>query len=160
MTKFRASEVINYGTLVYPITKMNDIWLELKPAKSEVVNGLTKISFDIPNLPPLQNALNQMHWSRKHSFSEDWLGLISLVTSQCIPKISFRKARLTLIRKSPKVPDADGLVGSFKMIIDALVNLKILEDDSYTHIGMPTYSWEKTSKETQRISVIIEEVKT
>jgi hypothetical protein len=71
------------------------------------------------------------------------------------PKEPYKKASLTLIRCSSVCPDADGLVQSFKAVIDALVFNKILEDDSMAHIGMPNYKWLKAKPKQGKIVVSV-----
>jgi hypothetical protein len=137
--------------LTYDNRVVSEEWLALKPAK--LIDGV--ICFELPGLPPTTNVLNTKHWAAKKSIRDDWQGLISVVTSQCRPVKPYHRAHLTLTRYSTRCPDSDGLVGSFKYIIDGLVKCRVLEDDSYQHIGMPTYLWEKSSREESRIKVEI-----
>lgn len=73
------------------------------------------------------------------------------------PSEPLSKAKLTLTRYSLRQPDYDGLVGSFKFVIDAIVNHGIIKDDNMQVIGTPNYIWEKTSKGNYKIKVKIEE---
>lgn len=74
------------------------------------------------------------------------------------PKWPLKKAKLTLIRYSSVCPDSDGLVSGFKHIIDGLVIGRVLVNDKFENIGMPTYLWEKAAPRGGRIRVIVEEV--
>ena len=67
------------------------------------------------------------------------------------------KAKLTLIRHSSSEPDYDGLVSSFKYVIDSLVTLKILVNDKSKNIGVPDYKWQKAPAMKGFITVGIEE---
>lgn len=65
-------------------------------------------------------------------------------------------ARLTLTRYSTIEPDYDGLVSSFKPIIDGLVEAGFLAGDKRANIGVPDYRWEKAKRGQGRITVRIE----
>ncbi len=67
-----------------------------------------------------------------------------------------KKAHLTLTRHSSIRPDSDGLVSSFKHVIDGLVDTKIIVDDDYKTIGMPTYLWEKAPAKKGYITIKVE----
>ena len=68
------------------------------------------------------------------------------------------RAKLTLTRYSSVCPDPDGLVSSFKSVLDGLVECGVLENDRFTNIGMPTYAWEKAPKNEGKAKVIVEEI--
>lgn len=113
------------------------------------------LEFEINYLPPLQNQLNVMHWAKR--MREKKLILAQLIAF--IPpkfKKKAAKASLTLTRYSSRQPDFDGLCGSFKPLIDGLVRLGVLEDDSPKIIGYPTYQWEKSKRGQGRIKVRVE----
>lgn len=67
-------------------------------------------------------------------------------------------ARLQLIRHSQTEPDFDGLVSSFKPIIDGLVISGVLENDRSANIGQPDYHWEYAPPKAGKITVRIFEV--
>lgn len=73
-------------------------------------------------------------------------------------RVPLERARLTLTRYSSVAPDFDGLVSSFKHIIDGLIDAGVIVGDSMKVIGAPTYLWEKTSPAKGRVKVIVEEV--
>ncbi len=74
------------------------------------------------------------------------------------PKVPLARARLTCIRRSSVRPDDDGLSGSFKHVIDGLVKLRIIVDDSKKHVER-VYDWEKASPGKGSITVKIEELR-
>ena len=47
---------------------------------------------------------------------------------------------------SSKPPDSDGLVISFKHVLDALILADVIIDDNYMVIGMPDYKWQKQTR--------------
>lgn len=74
------------------------------------------------------------------------------------PPEPLKKARLTLIRRSSARPDTDGLVSGFKHIIDGLVEARVLENDSFEHIGFPDYRWEHAKAGKGHVSIKVEEL--
>lgn len=114
------------------------------------------LEFEINHLPPLQNKLNTMHWAKRAREAKTISGYLNVY----IPKhFRFRraaKAKLTLTRYSSQMPDGDGLTGSFKSLIDSLVRLGVLEDDSPKVIGYPEYIWEKCKRGEGKIKIRIE----
>lgn len=62
-----------------------------------------------------------------------------------------------MIRRSSRSPDYDGLVHSFKPVMDALKFHGIIQDDSMANIGVPEYRWEKTQSGKGHIQLIVEQ---
>lgn len=81
-----------------------------------------------------------------------------IVTRQAPPPRPLTKAKLTLIRHSSRCPDYDGLVVSFKPVVDALKKCGIIADDSMSVIGKPTYEWKKIGVREGKIAVIVDEI--
>lgn len=117
-----------------------------------------KLSFEIPGLPKRINQGHGSHWKARFGEAKKWERQIFLATLGKLPKTPLLKAKLKLTRFSSVSPDFDGLVYSFKPIIDALRKLKIIQDDSMQHIGRPEYRWEKVKPGVGKISVELEEV--
>lgn len=114
--------------------------------------------FQIFGLPKTVNAIGRKHWGAKHTEATKWRKLIA---EKCalhhILNLKLTKAILTLTRHSSKAPDYDGLVSSFKQVIDPLVRCGVIIDDNYTVIGAPTYHWVKRpNKQGGMISIRIE----
>ncbi len=115
------------------------------------------IEFEIATLPKLPNQLLGRHWRARSAHANQWLGKVVVAVNRNKPAEPLPKAKLTMTRLSSSEPDFDGLVGSFKSVVDALVKLKILENDKPSNIGSPTYLWEKTKQGAGKIRVKIEE---
>lgn len=113
------------------------------------------IEFTIPFLPKPRNQLN-VHWRVRHAEAKKCIELVCLHVQSKAPKKPFFKAKLTLIRYSSREPDFDGLVSSFKHIIDGLIHAGILENDKQENIGQPVYQWAKAKPKQGRIFVRIE----
>jgi Holliday junction resolvase RusA-like endonuclease len=74
------------------------------------------------------------------------------------PDRPLEKAEVTLIRYSSRSPDYDGLVHSFKPVVDALKKCLIIKDDNMQVIGRPEYQWIKASPKEGRIEIIVREI--
>lgn len=61
-----------------------------------------------------------------------------LVACECSdkkPKTPLSKAIISIVRHSHRTLDYDGLVGSLKPVVDALVTCGVLSDDSWKVLG-------------------------
>jgi hypothetical protein len=113
------------------------------------------MQFEIHELPKMPNALLRRHWTVVSKESNKWLALVQ--TKLRWKHAPLPKAKLTLIRVSTFEPDFDGLVGSFKFVVDALVDIGVIVDDKYSVIGESRYIWRKAAKKKeQKIIVQIE----
>ncbi len=121
--------------------------------------SLYTFGFSYPQLPKTVNAWRGMHWRFRHAEDKKWKKIVGeLLLSHRKPAAPLKRAKLKLTRFSLVCPDHDGLVSSFKGVVDALVKNGVLEDDSFAHIGVPEYRWEKASPKQGRIEVMVEEV--
>jgi hypothetical protein len=118
-----------------------------------------KYLIELHGLPKRTNS-NNGHWRTRQREALKWKRLVcELVTlSKMKPDKPIEKAKLTCIRFSSVEPDADGLVSSFKHVIDGLILAGVLENDRMSNIGMPEYRWEKVAPKMGKIQVIVEEV--
>lgn len=78
------------------------------------------------------------------------------ILHKAIPPKPLKRAKLTLTRCSSQEPDFDGLVSSFKHIIDGLILGGIIENDKMSNIGQPTYIWEKAPREKGKVIIEVE----
>jgi Holliday junction resolvase RusA-like endonuclease len=114
--------------------------------------------FEVPGLPKRINQGHGSSWQSRYGEAKKWERQIFLATLGKRPAKPLKKCTLKLTRFSSVAPDFDGLVYSFKPVVDALRKLKIIEDDSMAHIGRPEYVWEKAKPGAGRIKVEIKEV--
>lgn len=113
--------------------------------------------FTIHNLPKTPNETLQKHWRVNSGESKKWKRLVwHEILSKGAPLKPLAKAKLTLTRCSSVSPDYDGLVGSFKHVMDGLVESRVIESDKMDCIGKPDYRWEKTAPKKGRIEILIE----
>lgn len=115
------------------------------------------IQFEIMGLPKTINAAGRWHWALKSKEANYWKKMVFLSVCSQRPIEPLKKAKLTLTRCSSSEPDFDGLVSSFKHVLDGLKEARIILDDKPSNIGSPTYLWEKVSPKAGRIKVKVEE---
>jgi hypothetical protein len=125
-------------------------------------SGLYKLELILIGLPQRINEAPGASWHTRYKESQRWhkrvLGRM-LIGRLSPPLLPLEKAHLTLIRHSRRAPDYDGLVHSFKPVIDALKKCLIIKDDNMRIIGRPDYRWEKAAPKDGKIEVIVREVK-
>lgn len=73
-----------------------------------------------------------------------------------MPSQPFSHAAITMTRGSSIEPDFDGLVSSFKHILDGLKEAKVIVDDKMSVIGQPKYIWERTPRKLGFVRVRVE----
>lgn len=118
-----------------------------------------KLEFMEPKLPPTTNGMVSFHWWKKKKLSDEWNNIVMYhVLKLGAPRAPLEKAKLTLIRYSSREPDYDGLVSSFKVVVDALRHNGVLVDDRMSNIGIPIYDWQKATPKGGFIHVCVEEV--
>ena len=118
-----------------------------------------RLNFKLRGLPRTLNSLGRHHWAVKCNEANKWR---QAVATECMrhkkPDKPLRQASLKLVRYSSGICDADGLVSSFKHVIDGLIDAKIIHDDSWKVIGMPFYDQQKAPRDDGYISVSVEAV--
>lgn len=76
-----------------------------------------------------------------------------------LPATPLKKARITITRHFWRTLDYDGLVGSMKPIVDALVTAGVLVDDSWAVTGPWVVSQEhRLKKDGPLLTVLVEEL--
>ena len=115
-----------------------------------------EMEFEINDLPKTINAIGYTHWAIKAKEARKWKKLVAFEILSKGPCTLLQKAKITLTRFSSRCPDSDGLVSSFKHVIDGIVDSGMLPNDTFKTIGMPTYLWEKAPAKKGKIKVKIE----
>lgn len=116
------------------------------------------LSFELPGLPLMANALLRGHWRKKHGHAVKWKRAVWAKCWHVRPTAPLERAKLTLVRCSSREPDTDGLVSGFKSIVDGLVEAKVLVNDKTANIGFPEYKWEKSTNKLSRVKVRVEQL--
>lgn len=79
------------------------------------------IRFSVPFATPLLNQQQGVHWSRLRNRRKAIAWQVKLAVLGQIPPQPFARARVTITRHSPGVPDTDNLWGGVKGLVDCLV---------------------------------------
>jgi len=114
------------------------------------------IEFEMPGLPPLQNIALLVHRMKRYRLSQEWHELVWAYASPQRPSKPFRRYQLSLTRFSSSEPDYDGLVASFKWVVDGLKHAQIIQDDKLSQSGPWNCSWIKCKKKEGKIRVRVE----
>lgn len=122
------------------------------------MGGKCVIEFSVAGLPKMSNQLLHAGWRVSIGNTNTWKRKVWKACWHLAPAKPLEKAKLTLIRCSSTRPDSDGLVSGFKPCIDGLVEAKILINDSFEVIGMPTYDWQQAKRNGGRIIIKVEEL--
>lgn len=117
-----------------------------------------KVELQIMGLPSISANGPHGHWATKAKERKLWHSLVAYNLGRRLPPKPLEKAKLTLIRHSSSEPDSDGLVISFKPVIDALVKAGVLVNDKRGNIGMPEYDWRQAPPKKGFITIKIEEL--
>lgn len=109
------------------------------------------ISIDF--LPKTRNELERRHYREVTNEKNRVYTAVGFHVRRHAPKKPFKKASLTLIRHSSVEPDWDGLISSFKYVVDALVHYKLIVDDKMENIGRSHVHWKKAPPKKGFITV-------
>lgn len=97
------------------------------------------ISFELNGLPPLANK-QKGHWAKRARTAKQWKEACGYMLLGKKPKEPLNKIHVVFTRFSSKEPDFDGLVHSFKPILDSLVEYGIVVDDKPSNVSAD-YRW-------------------
>lgn len=122
---------------------------------------LYRLHLVLEGLPQRINEAPGASWHSRHREAQRWHKRVlgKLITSrQNPPPFPLVRAELKLIRYSSRAPDYDGLVHSFKPIVDALRKCLVIADDNMSVIGKPDYRWEKIGPKLGRVEIVVREI--
>ena len=101
---------------------------------------------------PLLNQMLRQHWSKRKKLKEQYH--LEILSQK--PQKFKGRVNVHLTRYSSRVPDPDGVAGSAKNLLDALVDAGIIEDDNMNIIKAFSVDWCKSKQKDQRTEIIIE----
>ncbi len=116
------------------------------------------LKIEIQGLPKTTNGNARRHWRSLQNEANKWKREVALFIGNCGPVKPLERATLKLTRHSSAEPDYDGLVSSFKHVIDGLVRSGVLVNDKLSNIGVPDYKWARCARNKGFISVEVLEV--
>lgn len=100
---------------------------------------------NIKGLPKTQNQLIRKHYRVVTAEKNHWKYEVFVHCHKYIPEEPLSKAKVICTRHSSVEPDYDGLVSSFKYVIDALVAHGFVIDDSSKYLERE-YEWKKEKR--------------
>lgn len=115
-----------------------------------------KLEIFIPQLPPTVNVFMRQNFRKRSRVFEEFYSYVYFVTKEQKPKKPLRKCSLTLVRYGTKYLDFDGLVGSFKPVVDGLKYSEIIIDDNFGVTGIWDVNQQIVKKDKVGISIIVE----
>lgn len=125
-----------------------------------------RLEFKHDKLPPTVNQLKRMNrWQYKRE-REYWVSVIRFEILKNPPPKILNRYKLTLTRCASSPCDYDGLVGSFKVVVDSMQEwvsngvpgAGLTSGDSMAHTGAWDCRWGKTKKNNGHIIVKVEEI--
>lgn len=124
------------------------------------------LELELQGLPKIFSNGSHGHWRGRHSEAKKWKRLVYSAAEMFVitdknakgesVRLPMSKANLTLTRCSSVEPDFDGLVISFKNVIDGLVEAGVIAGDKVSNIGQPKYEWIKAKPKMGKIKVRVE----
>lgn len=118
-----------------------------------------KLDITLHSLPDSLNKGLRTHRMKYNAKNKRWDMLIFGMVRNRLPVKPLTKARITIVRHFWRSLDYDGLVGSMKPIVDALVSAGVLIDDKYSVTGPWNVTQEFRPKSAgPLLTVCVEEV--
>jgi hypothetical protein len=117
-----------------------------------------KLKFTLDYLPPI--GLNQrVSWHKRHKETKLADMLVWKAVGNKRPPKPLERVKLKLTRASSSPPDYDGLVQSFKNIVDALVTCRVIKNDKIENTGKWDCEWIKAKQKAGFIEIeVIEDI--
>lgn len=115
-----------------------------------------RLEFTLPGLPKTPNQLLGAPWQVRAGEAKKWKQAVFRAVWPYKPSEPLAKAKVVLTRISSREGDFDGIAGSFKSVLDGLVQGKIILDDKPSCIGQPTYHWEKGKAGAGFVRILVE----
>lgn len=117
------------------------------------------LELSIPWAPTSLNKTLRSHFRKRQKSNLEWDSYIWAETRGKLPEKPLEFASICLVRHSHRTLDYDGLVGSMKPVVDALVSAKVLKDDSWAVLGR----WHvdqvfRQKKDGQMIVITVKEI--
>lgn len=118
-----------------------------------------KLDITLHSLPDSLNKGLRGHRMKYFAKNKKWDFLIFGMVRSKLPPKPLAKARITIVRHFWRSLDYDGLVGSMKPVVDALVDAGVLIDDAYKVTGPWIVTQEfREKKAGPLLTICVEEV--
>lgn len=90
----------------------------------------------INQIPKSLNISLRTHYFKSNKQNKVWDRDIKILIGNNLPKEPLKKAKIKIVRHFYRTLDYDGLVGSLKPVVDAIVDCGVLESDSWNVLGV------------------------
>ncbi len=94
-----------------------------------------QLDLTLHSVPKSLNKALRSHYHRRTRANNMWELLIAGQCRGKLPAKPLEKAHITITRHAYRFLDYDGLVGSMKPVVDALVRVGVLKDDNWGVTG-------------------------
>lgn len=107
-----------------------------------------EVLFQLHGLPAMGNTYlkGRTHFAKQSAEINAWKRQVWAAVQSQKPKTPLPRCDLYLTRFSANEPDYDGLVISFKPIVDGLVDAGVLADDRLSTTGEWHVRWQRASR--------------
>lgn len=89
------------------------------------------LDLEVHALPKALNRSLNAHYMKRYKTNLGWDWTIAALCLGQVPEKPLTRARIKIVRHFYRMLDYDGLVGSMKPVVDALVTAGVLESDSW-----------------------------
>jgi hypothetical protein len=117
-----------------------------------------RLEFTIAGKPKATNALLGASYWKKHKNAKEWKNWVWIACFRELPPAPLTKAKLILTRYNYRTLDYDGLVASFKPVVDGLVEAGVLQNDTWKITGTWDVRQAYAPKGKEHIRVVVESV--
>ncbi len=118
-----------------------------------------RLEIELAGTPAATNRQLGKHWATLKRYRDGWKNMVAWAVKGKEPPKPLKRARLTLTRYNYRTLDYDGLVASFKPVVDALKYAGVIQDDGWKHTGAWNVTQEYRPKGQDGVRVVVEELK-
>lgn len=93
------------------------------------------LKIEIDSLPKSLNKKLRSHFHKNNKENNSWDRMIYFKVVKYLPPTPLIKCKICIVRHSERMLDYDGLVGSMKPVVDALVSAGVIIDDKWKVTG-------------------------
>lgn len=112
-----------------------------------------QLVFTLPWLTQMANVWGRTHGFQRNKEAQTVYQAVAVSVGHRKPRQPLERAELILTRYSASQPDYDGLVLSFKAVVDGLVRIGVLKDDTLSVTGPWRVDWAKVPRKSGHLRI-------